>query len=68
MNLTQLWEAVEERRAWRALVHGVTVGHDLMTKQQYRSRPLDLLSGVHEEYRAKPLESPRFAAPIVNGH
>ena len=23
MNLTQLWEAVEDRRAWRALVHGV---------------------------------------------
>ena len=24
MNLTQLWEAVEDRRTWRALVHGVT--------------------------------------------
>ena len=24
MNLTQLLEAVEDRRAWRALVHGVT--------------------------------------------
>ena len=24
MNLTQLREAVEERRAWHALVHGVT--------------------------------------------
>ena len=23
MNLTQLREAVEDRRAWRALVHGV---------------------------------------------
>ena len=23
MNLTELWEAVEDRRAWRALVHGV---------------------------------------------
>ena len=23
MNLTQLWEAVEDRRAWRALVHEV---------------------------------------------
>ena len=23
MNLTQLWEAVENRRAWHALVHGV---------------------------------------------
>ena len=24
INLTQLWEAVEDRRAWHALVHGVT--------------------------------------------
>ena len=24
MNLIQLWEAVEDRRAWHALVHGVT--------------------------------------------
>ena len=24
MNLTQLQEAVEDRRAWHALVHGVT--------------------------------------------
>ena len=24
MNLTKLQEAVEDRRAWRALVHGVT--------------------------------------------
>ena len=23
MKLTELWEAVEDRRAWRALVHGV---------------------------------------------
>ena len=24
MNLTQLWKAVEDRRSWSALVHGVT--------------------------------------------
>ena len=24
INLTKLWEAVEDRRAWCALVHGVT--------------------------------------------
>ena len=24
MNLTKLWEAVEDRRVWRALIHGVT--------------------------------------------
>ena len=29
MNLTLLWEAVEDRMAWRALVHGVRrVKHD----------------------------------------
>ena len=27
MNLTKIWEAVEDRRAWRALVHGVTKSH-----------------------------------------
>ena len=24
MNLSKLWEMVEDRRAWHALVHGVT--------------------------------------------
>ena len=24
MNLTKFWEAVKDRRAWRALLHGVT--------------------------------------------
>ena len=37
MNLTQVREAVEDRRAWRALVHW---GHEEldMTKQQQRPR------------------------------
>ena len=44
MNLTNLWEAVEDRRAWHALVHGVQiVGHDLMTKQQHINVTLMLL-------------------------
>ena len=30
MNLTKLWETVEDKTAWRALVHGVTI----TTKQQ----------------------------------
>ena len=35
MNLTKLREAVEDNRAWCALVHGITrVGYDLTTKQQ----------------------------------
>ena len=36
MNLTKLLEAVEDRRAWCALVHGVTKSHNLMTKQQQK--------------------------------
>ena len=37
MNLSKLWETVEDRRvgAWHAAVHWVTrVGHDLATEQQ----------------------------------
>ena len=35
MNLSKFWEIVEDRRAWSALVHGVTKSeHDLVTEQQ----------------------------------
>ena len=36
MNLSKLWEMIEDRGAWHhAAVHGVTkVGHDLATEQQ----------------------------------
>ena len=35
MNLSKLWEIVEDRGAWHAAVHGVQrVGHDLATEQQ----------------------------------
>ena len=35
MNLSKLWEIVEDRGAWCATVHGLQrVGHDLETEQQ----------------------------------
>ena len=36
MNLSKLWETVEDRGAWRAAVYGGhRVGHDLVTEQQH---------------------------------
>jgi len=35
MNLSKLWEIVEDRGTWRAALYGVTrVRHDLVTEQQ----------------------------------
>ena len=34
MSLNKLWGVVEDRGAWCAVVHGVTVRHDLGTEQQ----------------------------------
>ena len=34
MNLSKLWEIQKDRGAWRAIVHGVTVRHDLAIEQQ----------------------------------
>ena len=34
MSLSKLRETVKDRETWRADVHGVTVRHDLVTKQQ----------------------------------
>ena len=31
MNLSQLWETVEDRGAWHAAVRRVTAGHNLAT-------------------------------------
>ena len=33
MSLRKLHEIVKDRKAWRAAVHGVGVGHDLATEQ-----------------------------------
>ena len=35
MNLRKLWEIVEDRGAWHAIVHRVTKRQDLATKQQH---------------------------------
>ena len=43
MNLNKLQEIVEDRGAWYAAVHGVTVRHDLATEQQQQIRPRDIL-------------------------
>ena len=35
MNLSKLWEMVEDREAWHAAIHGSQrVGHDLATEQR----------------------------------
>ena len=34
MNLSKLWEIVDDREARRPIVHGVTKRHDLVTEQQ----------------------------------
>ena len=32
-NVSKLWDTVEDRRAWRAVVHGAAVGHNLASEQ-----------------------------------
>ena len=34
MNLSKLWETVEDREPWRAAVHAVTESHSFLTEQQ----------------------------------
>ena len=38
MNLSKLWERVEDRGTWWAVVHGVTnIGHHLAVEQQQQT-------------------------------
>ena len=34
INLSKLWDTVEDREAWHAAVHGVTKRHNVATEQQ----------------------------------
>ena len=44
MNLSKLWQIVEDRRAWETAVHWVTnSGHDLATELQQQHSPLTIL-------------------------
>ena len=41
INLSKLWDTVEDREAWHAAVHGVTKRHNVATEQQQRMSWLD---------------------------
>ena len=54
MNLSKLWDTVEDREAWHAAVHGITKKHDLATEQQVFTKKKentlsqkDLYTNVH---------------------
>ena len=51
MNLTQLREAVEDRRAWRALVHGVTKSRTRLNNKD--SKPYSRKVWVLKEIKSK---------------
>ena len=45
MNMTQLREAVEDRRAWRALVHGVTKSRTQLNDND-ELKPLQIYTSI----------------------
>ena len=55
MNLSILWETVEDRGAWRAALHGVINRHNLATEQQQSLQKwlmLELGKNIEDEPRA----------------
>ena len=40
MSLSKLRESVMDREAWRAAVHGITVGHDCATELNWKKKAI----------------------------
>ena len=40
MSLSKLWETVKDREGWRAVVHGVTKSHTLLSKHAWSCNPV----------------------------
>ena len=66
MNLSKLWETVEDREPWRAAVHAVAKSHSLLTEQQQSC--LYDLSGKSSLLTKALLiskKAPRWAGPLT---
>ena len=59
MNLSILWEMVEERGTWRAAVLGVTNRHNLATEQQSLQKWLMLELGRKYNWAGNIEDEPR---------
>ena len=80
VNLSILWETVEDRGAWRAALHGVTNRHNLATEQQQSLQKwlmLELGRNIEDEPRASysakrkgstPRKMQRWGAGMSRGY
>ena len=50
MNFSKLWEIIEDRGAWHAVVHGVAKGQTLLTTEQQQ---ITNAWEIHEETKEK---------------